>query len=88
MGSIFPENYSFDLIEEGFFVRLVFDMVDEDVFGPAEFTSHTDVEFALEVVFALLRDSVVMSPANFSRQWREFSVFSVNFVKNPHTPQI
>jgi hypothetical protein len=47
------------LIEEGFFVALVSDLVHKHVLRPAEFARHQDVEFALHVIPASFPDALI-----------------------------
>ena len=76
------------LVQKGLFVGLVFDLMQQDVLGPAEFARHSDVEFAFQIILAAPHDCQMFRPTDFSNQWLEFCVSRVGLVELTHIPQI
>jgi len=76
------------LTQQAFFVTLIFDLVDENVFRPAEFPGHANVEFALQEIFAAGHDDQIMAPCNFSNQRLEFWRRMIFGIQLPHIPKV
>ena len=76
------------LAEQGFFIALVVDLVNEDILGPAELAGHAQIEFPLQRVLAALQDGQVVAPADFSHQWCEFFESGVRLEKSLHPPEV
>lgn len=62
--------------------------MNENGFCPAVFFSHSDVELALEVVFAFAKNDDLFSPTNFSNQWLEIFDVPVFQVELTHIPKV
>ena len=76
------------LAQQGFFIALVVDLVNEDILGPAELAGHAQIEFPLQRVLAALQDGQVVAPADFSHQWCEFFESGVRLEKGFHPPEV
>jgi hypothetical protein len=48
------------LIEKGLLTGLVFDLMEQDILGPAKLALGRQAEFAFEMVFALLKDDEIV----------------------------
>jgi len=55
------------LVGQVLFKRSIFDIVDQNVFGPAVAFGHFDIKLALKRVFAFLQYDYVFSPAYLSQ---------------------
>ena len=76
------------LAQQGFFIALVIDLVNEHILGPAELAGHAQIEFPLQRVLAALQDGQVVAPADFSHQWCEFFQTGVCLEKGLHPPEV
>jgi len=57
-------------------------------FCPAVFFGHLQVEFALELVFAFLKNDDIVPPSNFSHQRREKLILPVCQIAVTHSPKV
>ena len=76
------------LPEQGFFIALVLDLVDENVLRPTELARHTDIEFLFQRVFATLHDDQIMRPTDLCNQRLHFWEGVVREIKLPHIEDV